>query len=160
MIILGLTSLLAAFLHWCIAHISSDLAVRRTFRFKRSSRGSKAILATCPLVQEAGSKKKTGSDFPEGSYSLEQLAGPRVQHAGVSRTDRHLFTAPNPPHLLPAGKDDPHPMHKYSLPSGAAEPTDLCTTMISVRGLLLLCPGFSILVQIKQLEWRSKLVLD
>lgn len=109
--------------------------MRRIFRFKRSARGRKAVLTICLFVQEAGSKKKTGSDFPETSYSLKQLADPRLQQAGVSRGDRHLFAAPEPPHLLPAGKDDPCPMHKYSLPPGAAESTDLCTKMPSLLGV-------------------------
>lgn len=128
-ITLGFTSLLTASPHWCIAHTSGP-AVRT-----RSPRGSKAILATCLLLQEAGSKKTNGSNFPEGSYSLEQLADQRLPHLSVSRGERHLFlllTACTPPankqHAV-LRRGDPCPTHKQPALS-SSRALSLCTKLL------------------------------
>lgn len=67
---------------WChiIPHSLSALVYSTDIRpccekNKRSSRGSKAILATCLLLRKAGSKKKTDSGFPERSYNSWQRLG-------------------------------------------------------------------------------------
>lgn len=118
-------------------HITYTLrsCCEKNIQIQEVFKGQQSYLSNMPTPAGSWQQEKTGSDSPERSYSSKQLADPRLQHVGVSRRYRHLFIAPDPPHLLPAGKDDPCPMHKYSLPSGAAEPTVLCTNMPSRLGV-------------------------